>query len=118
MEGREPNGVRSDRVDEFARRGGFDLETREGEEVSIAVEEVGTGVGYVVCSSNASRFLFRGLGRAGEEEKGSNAGSKDDVVLFGGGFGETAVSETVVKEAMGCWSSAIESDSRGLWLSS
>lgn len=118
MEGREPNGVRSDRVDEFVRRAGFDLETREGEEVSIAVEEVGTGVGYVVCSSNASRFLFRGLGRAGEEEKGSNAGSKDDVVLFGGGFGETAVSETVVKEAMGCWSSAIESDSRGLWLSS
>lgn len=108
MHGREPSGVRSERVDTFVRRAGVNLETREGEEVSIAVEEVGTGVGYVVCSSNASRFLLRGLGRAGEEEKGSNAGSRDVAVLFGAGIGDTAVSERVVEETMVYRSSAIE----------
>jgi hypothetical protein len=87
-------------VDELVRGAALAWVTREGEEVSIAVEEVGTGVGYVVCSSNASRFLLRGLGRAGEEEKGSNAGSRDVVGLFGAGFGETVVSERVVEEAM------------------
>jgi len=54
-----------------------------------------------VCSSNASLFLFRGRGRAGEEEKGSNAGKREVAGLFAAGVGETVVSERVVDEAMG-----------------
>jgi hypothetical protein len=66
----------------------------------MAVEEVGTGVGYVVCSSNASRFRFRGLGRAGEDENGSKAGRREVAGLLDPGVGEAAVSERVVEGGM------------------
>jgi len=45
MDGRAPRGVRSENVEELVLRVGFNWVTREGEEVSIAVEDVGTGVG-------------------------------------------------------------------------
>jgi hypothetical protein len=73
---------------------------REGEEVRIAVEDVGTGVGYVVCPSNASRFRFGGLGNAGDDEKGSKAGRRDVVGFLTAGEEGVAVSDSVVEEAM------------------
>lgn len=54
----------------------------EGEEESMAVEELGTGVGYLK-SSKASRLLLPGLGSAGEDDNGSNAG-KREAFAFGG----------------------------------
>jgi hypothetical protein len=82
--------------------GGFGLcpLTRVGEEVRMAVEDVGTGVGYVVCSSNASRFRFGGLGRAGEDENGSKAGSRKVVGLLAADDGDAAASDNVVEGAM------------------
>ena len=50
---------------------------RGGEDVRIAVDDVGTGVGYVTSSSRASRFRFGGRGSVGDEENGSKAGSRD-----------------------------------------
>lgn len=73
----------------------------------MAVEEVGTGVGYVVCSVNASLLLFRGLGKAGEEESGSKAGKSDAVGFLAAEAGDIAVSERVVEGDMACWPSAI-----------
>jgi hypothetical protein len=52
---------------------------RGGEDVKMAVDDVGTGVGYVTSSSRASRFRFGGRGSVGDEENGSKAGSKDAV---------------------------------------
>lgn len=54
---------------------------RDGDEVKICVDEVGTGVGYFACSSYVSLVLFNGRGRAGDE-KGSKAGSNDDGGFF------------------------------------
>jgi hypothetical protein len=50
---------------------------RGGEDVKIAVDDVGTGVGYVTSSLRASRFRFGGRGSVGDEENGSKAGSRD-----------------------------------------
>ena len=50
---------------------------RGGEDVRMAVDDVGTGVGYVTSSLRASRFRFRGRGSVGDEENGSKAGSRD-----------------------------------------
>ena len=66
------------------------------------MEEVGTGVGYVVCSSNASRVRFRGLGRAGEDDNGSKAGRREVARRLDPGVGEAVVSERVVEGAMVC----------------
>lgn len=66
----------------------------------MAVEEVGTGVGYVLRSSKASRFRFSGLGKAGEDENGSKAGSRVAVGRVPFVMGERAVSDTVVEGAM------------------
>jgi hypothetical protein len=52
---------------------------RGGEDVRMAVDDVGTGVGYVTSSLRASRFRFGGRGRVGDEENGSKAGSRDAV---------------------------------------
>ena len=43
----------------------------------MAVEEVGTGVGYLNSSSKASRVRLSGRGSEGEEESGSNAGRRE-----------------------------------------
>lgn len=53
------------------------MATRGGEDDSMAVDDVGTGVGYVRSSFKASRLRFRGRGRAGDEESGSKAGRRD-----------------------------------------
>ena len=50
---------------------------RGGEDVRMAVDDVGTGVGYVTSSLRASRFRFGGRGSVGDEENGSKAGSRD-----------------------------------------
>ena len=50
---------------------------RGGEDVRMAVDDVGTGVGYVTSSLRASRFRFGGRGSVGEEENGSKSGSRD-----------------------------------------
>jgi hypothetical protein len=50
---------------------------RGGEDVKMAVDDVGTGVGYVTSSLRASRFRFGGRGSVGDEENGSKAGSRD-----------------------------------------
>ena len=50
---------------------------RGGEDVRMAVDDVGTGVGYVTSSLRASRFRFGGRGSVGDEEDGSKAGSRD-----------------------------------------
>ena len=42
----------------------------------MAVDEVGTGVGYLKSSSNTSRFRLSGRGSEGDEDSGSNAGSR------------------------------------------
>ena len=81
--------------------------TREGEDVSMAVEEVGTGVGYVVRSLNASRLLFRGLGKAGDEENGSKAGRSEAVGFSIAEVGDIAVFERVVEGDMARLPSAI-----------
>jgi hypothetical protein len=70
------------------RRG---LPSPGGEEDGIAVEEVGTGVGYVTTSDMASRDRFRTRGSAGEDEKGSKAGRRDAAVLFTPATGGTGV---------------------------
>ena len=64
----------------------------------MAVEEVGTGVGYVGRSSKASRVLFRRRGKAGDDEKGSKAGSSDDCCFFDTGVGDAA--RSAEEEAM------------------
>jgi hypothetical protein len=50
---------------------------RGGEDVRMAVDDVGTGVGYVTSSLRASRFRLGGRGSVGDEESGSKAGSRD-----------------------------------------
>lgn len=49
---------------------------RGGELERMPVDEVGTGVGYLRCAFPVF-WRFNGRGRAGEEERGSNAGSND-----------------------------------------
>jgi hypothetical protein len=51
--------------------------TRGGEDDSMAVDDVGTGVGYVTSSLRASRLRFGGRGSVGDEENGSKAGRRD-----------------------------------------
>ena len=46
------------------------------------MEDVGTGVGYVVRSAKASCERLRGRGSCGDEENSSNAGSKDAAGFF------------------------------------
>lgn len=80
MVGSDASGARSDRVEIVLIMPGLPTAPREGDDVKICVDEVGTGVGYFVWSSYVSRLRFRGRGRAGDEN-GSNAGKSDD-----GGF--------------------------------
>jgi len=54
----------------------------------MAVEEVGTGVGYMAFSSRASRFRLRGLGSAGEDDSGSKAGRSEVARRFEPGAGD------------------------------
>lgn len=62
-----------------------------GEEVGIIVDEVGTGVGYVTGSDKESWDRLRTRGSAGEEENGSNAGSRAAAGLFTPATGGTVV---------------------------
>ncbi len=69
----------------------------------MPVLEVGIGVGYLENALGARACLFNGLGRPGEEEKGSNGGSRDGAGRFtpatrakgeadaGGSIGSSAV---------------------------
>jgi hypothetical protein len=43
----------------------------------MPVLDVGTGVGYFSCCAVLVRRRFNGRGRPGEEESGSNGGSRD-----------------------------------------
>ena len=43
----------------------------------MAVEDVGTGVGYLRSSVKTSRLRLSGRGRTGEEESGSKAGNSE-----------------------------------------
>lgn len=52
------------------------MATRGGEDDRMAVDDVGTGVGYFTSSSRASRLRFGGRGSVGDEENGSKAGSR------------------------------------------
>lgn len=85
-------GARSDSVDKDRLTGGLTPAARGGEELSICVDEVGTGVGYVRVSSKTSRVRFSGRGKAGDEDRGSNAGSKEEIDLFISGTGRAASS--------------------------
>lgn len=53
-----------------------------GDELRIAVEEVGTGVGNDSFPSNVFRDLFSDFGNAGDDVKGSNAGRRDAADFF------------------------------------
>lgn len=57
-------------------------------------------MGYVAGSSKTSLLRFSGLGSAGEEDKGSKAGSREVVGRFAAGDLEAAVSGRVVEGAM------------------
>lgn len=74
--GTSESGARSETVEWSLWKGGRPVLILGGEEDSIAVEEVGTGVGYVTSSLRTSRLRFRGLGSAGDEN-GSKAGSRE-----------------------------------------
>ena len=50
---------------------------RGGEDDNMAVDDVGTGVGYVTSSLRASRLRFGGRGSVGEDDNGSKAGRRD-----------------------------------------
>ena len=65
------------------------METRGGDEDSMAVDDVGTGVGYVTSSVRASRFRLRGRGSVGDEENGSKAGRR-----CAGGFFRSVAGES------------------------
>lgn len=52
------------------------MDTRGGEDDNMAVDDVGTGVGYVTSSLKASRLRLGGRGSVGDEETGSKAGSR------------------------------------------
>ncbi len=82
MEGTAESGARSETEDWVRCRPGLSSGMRGGEEDRIPVVEVGTGVGYFSYAASRregenSACLFEGLGRPGEEEKGSKAGSSD-----------------------------------------
>jgi len=71
--GTADRGARSDAAEKVRRA---DTRAAGGEEDIIWVEEVGTGVGYIdTADSRATRFW--GLGREGDELKGSKAGNRD-----------------------------------------
>ena len=53
-----------------------------GDELRMWVEDVGTGVGKDSLPSNTSLDLFRTFGRAGEDDRGSNAGRRAAAVFF------------------------------------
>lgn len=55
---------------------------RVGDEDGIRVDEVGNGVGSGCRSSNADRERLRALGSAGDEDRGSKAGSSDAADFF------------------------------------
>jgi hypothetical protein len=74
--GTADKGARSDAAEKVRRVDARAAAIPGGEEDIIWVEEVGTGVGYVdTAGSRATRFW--GLGREGDELKGSKAGSRD-----------------------------------------
>jgi hypothetical protein len=74
--GTADKGARSDAAEKVRRVDARTAAIPGGEEDIIWVEEVGTGVGYVdTAGSRATRFC--GLGREGDELKGSKAGSRD-----------------------------------------
>ena len=53
-----------------------------GDELKMCVEEVATGVGRKSFPSNTLRDLLRFFGKAGDEDKGSNAGRSDAADFF------------------------------------
>jgi hypothetical protein len=87
MEGTEANGARSDNAETVRGRMGRLARDFDGDEERMCVEEVGTGVGYLALSSRSPRVRFRGRGKAGDE-KGSNAGRRDDTVFLAEGLGD------------------------------
>jgi hypothetical protein len=87
MEGTEANGARSDKADTVRGRVGRLARDFDGDDESMCVEEVGTGVGYLVFSSKSPRVRFKGRGKAGDE-KGSNAGRSDDTAFLAEGVGD------------------------------
>lgn len=74
--GTADRGARSDAAEKVRRADAREAAIPGGDEDIICVEEVGTGVGYVdTAGSRATRFW--GLGREGDEDKGSKAGNRD-----------------------------------------
>lgn len=94
MDGTDANGARSDKVETFRASAGRFARVFEGEEERMCVDEVGTGVGYLVFSSKSPRVRFRGRGSAGDE-KGSKAGRSAEVAFLAAGVGEAASSRPV-----------------------
>lgn len=60
----------------------FAIESFDGDELRICVEDVGTGVGRDSFPSNVFRDLFRFFGSTGDEDNGSNAGRRDAADFF------------------------------------
>lgn len=85
-EGTADKGARSDTVDCERPSPGLEDWTRGGEDDKIPVLDVGMGVGYLrnaLDSMNLSRFcLLAGRGNPGEDESGSNGGSKEGAGRF------------------------------------
>ena len=58
------------------------IESFDGDELSICVDDVATGVGRDCFASNVSLDLFRFFGSTGDEDNGSNAGRRDAADFF------------------------------------
>ncbi len=75
------SGVRSEREDWVRCMPGLSSAIRGGDDERIPVVDVGIGVGYFRYASRLdgddTACLFEGRGRAGEEDRGSKAGSSE-----------------------------------------
>jgi len=83
--GTADNGARSERTDCVRARPGRERDCiLGGLDDNIPVVEVGTGVGYFCCGDEVWKSVcrFRGLGKPGEEEKGSKAGRREGAGRF------------------------------------